>query len=286
MRRPSFAGVAVCALLLLVTGEATLVQGQSLQIPSISTAYMWDGDNALIPHISPSYRTGRAVSVPITEYRTSLPRRRDGTSYNGSYMVSEQGICSVEGVTESDANVSQAYHCFASGQDSLPPLLLDGDESGGRWSTSEDVANYYIFPATAAEEPFVTFTVPGNWCISTLNLTFYKDALHSISPPSNVTLRSSNISAYRVQMDHEFTQSSHILPDNRTVLSYELARDVCDVYLKIELSGCREQACTHYYLSEVNAVHRSSDSPNGEPGMHRLSVHLCHANHPRLDNSV
>lgn len=241
---------------------------------------MWDGDNALIPPVSPSYRPGRAVSVPITEYRTSLPLRRDGASYNGSYMTSEQGDCSVEGVTESDANVSQTYHCFVRGQGSLPPLLLDGDESGGRWNTSEDVANYYIFPATVAEEPFITLTVPANWCIAALKLTFYNDTLHSILPPSNVTLRSSNTSAYREQMDHEFTQSSRTLPDNRAVLSYELTRDVCDVYLKIKLSGCGERACTHYYLSEVKAVHMCSDSPNGEPGMHSESL-SCKSSLPR-----
>ena len=209
------------------------------------------------------------MAVPITEYRTSLPLRRDGTSYNGSYMANEQGICSVEGVTESDANVSQAYHCFARRQDSLPPLLLDGDESGGRWNTSEVLANYYILPASVAEAPFITLTVPGNWCISALNLTFYNDTHNSISPPSNLVLQSSNASSYKEERDREFTQSSYTLSENRVVLSFDLAHDVCDVYFKIELSGCR--ACSHYYLSEVNAVHMR---PNGKHGVCMRSVCL------------
>ena len=176
----------------------------------------------------------------------------------------------MEGVGEADVQVSQVYHCFTRGQNSQPPLLLDGDESSGRWTATENAANYYIF--LAAERPFITLTVPQNWCISALNLTFYKDTLHNILPPSNVKLESSNTSAYREQMDREFTQSSHVLLDNRIVLSYELSHDVCDLYFKVKLSGCGGQACTHYYLSEVDAFHIRSDSPNGEHGMYTTSL--------------
>lgn len=212
---------------------------------------------------------GLALPVPVAEYRTSLPLR---THANVSYISSEEETCSVVEVSEGNAQVPQAYHCLVRDQKSHPPLLLDGDGSSDTWTTAEYVANCYGF-LLVDQEPFITLTMPQNWCISTLNLTFYVDAQNNIVLPSNVTLQSSTTSAYIAQMDYELTQSSHVLSDNLTVLSYELTQDVCDAYFIVKLSGCREQPCGHYYyLCEVDAFQTCRDPTNDEPGMYSASL--------------
>lgn len=194
---------------------------------------------------------------------------------NGSFVSSEQGSCSVANVTKDSVQVSQAYNCVARGQSSQPPLLLDGVEATATWNATEYAAHCYDFRADL--EPFIALSLPTNWCISTLNLTFYVDTPDSISIPSNTTLQSSNTEeSFSEESDHEFTQSTHELSDNRAVLTYELAHNVCDAHFLIKLSGCIKQACkvvsTHYYLCEVDAFQIRGDLPSGEYGVHPTSL--------------
>ena len=172
------------------------------------------------------------------------------------------------GVSEDDV----AYHCLVREQNSRPPLLLDGDGSSDTWTTAEYIANCYGF-RLVDKDPFITLIMPQNWCISTLNLTFYVDAQNNIVLPSDVKLQSSNTSAYRAQMDYKFTRSSHVLSDNQTVLSYELTQDVCNEYFTIELPRCKQQPCGRYYLCEVDAFQFCSDPANGELGMYTSLSH-------------
>lgn len=280
MRRYCLAEIALYAVLVLVARETRSEQGESRSAKcsyaatwciAIHFTARWAGDiNAYLASRVISLIVGLALPVPVAEYRTSLPLR---THANGSYIPSEEGTCSVVEVSEDDVQVSQAYHCLVREQNSNPPLLLDGDGSSDTWTTADYVANCYGF-LLVDKDPFITLTMPQNWCISTLNLTFYVDTQNNIVLPSNVTLQSSNTSAYRGQMDYEFTRSSHVLSDYQIVLSYELAQDVCDAFFTIELSGCREQPCEHYYLCEVDAFQFCSDPANGEHGM--CSASLSH----------